>query len=86
MKKSVIMLFFICAGIVLGTFVGYVSKDVSFLSWLSYGMNFGMTSPLHLDLGVMTFTIGMTFSLNIAVIIFVSGMTFLGLRFISKRK
>ncbi len=71
MKFSFITLFFICAGIVIGCLVSVLTKDISSLSWLSFGMDFGLTSPLVLDLGVLTLTLGATFNLNVSVIVFV---------------
>lgn len=73
------MLFFVCAGIVFGSLVAHLSKSVEWLSWLSYGMEFGITSPFVLDLSVLTLTLGATFNLNIAIIIFVVASVFAGL-------
>ncbi len=70
MKRSFLVLLFVCAGIVLGSLVTELSKDISGLSWLAYGMNFGITSPLVLDLGVLTITLGATFHLTVSVILF----------------
>ena len=71
MKKSLVLLFFLCAGIVFGSLVAKLSANVSGLSWLTYGLSFGITSPLVIDLAIVTFTFGATFDLNISVIIFV---------------
>ena len=70
MKKTLIMVFFICSGIVLGSLTAILVKNVSFLSWLSFGLDFGITSPLVLDLSVLTLTFGATFRLTVAVVIF----------------
>ncbi|MBQ4065617.1 MAG: DUF4321 domain-containing protein [Clostridia bacterium] len=70
MKRSLIMLFFVCAGIVVGSLIAQVTANVNGLSWLNYGMAFGITSPLVLDLGVLTLTLGATFHLSISVILF----------------
>ncbi len=71
MKRSLILLFFLCVGVVFGSLLAKFAAGVSGLSWLAFGMNFGITSPLVIDLGVLTFTFGATFDLNISVIIFV---------------
>lgn len=71
MKKSLILLFFLCVGIVFGTLVAKLSAGVGGLSWLGYGLSFGITSPLVIDLAVFTFTFGATVELNISIIIFV---------------
>ena len=70
-KHKLFNLFLILIGIVVGTFVGNICKDVSFLSWLSYGMNFGMASPLVLDLNVIQLTFAVSLDLTLSVVIFV---------------
>ena len=70
MKRSLLILLFFCAGIVLGTLVARLADGISGLSWLAFGMDFGITSPLVLDLGVLSLTVGATFELSVAVIIF----------------
>jgi len=71
MKRSLYCLFLVCAGIVIGTLVAALTKDVAALSWLSYGLDFGLTSPFVLDLAVMKLTFGLSLTLNISVVIFV---------------
>ena len=39
------------------------------LWWLSYGQEFGLSSPLVLDLGVIKLTFAIAFKINIASII-----------------
>ncbi|MBQ8254386.1 MAG: DUF4321 domain-containing protein [Clostridia bacterium] len=72
MKNSLIVLFFICAGIVTGSLVAMLTANVNALSWLSYGLKFGLTDPFVLDLNVLQISFGLAFNLNISVIIFVS--------------
>lgn len=57
------------AGIVLGSFIGHLSQNVSWLSFLAYGKTFGLESPVVLNLGVMILTFGLTIDINIASII-----------------
>lgn len=57
------------SGIVLGGFLGYLCRNISFLSWLNYGQTFGLSSPVVLDLGIIILTFGMTITINIASII-----------------
>lgn len=84
MKRLLILLFFICSGIVVGSLVAQLTSDVSGLSWLSYGMSFGLTTPFVLDLRVMTLTLGIAFTLNISVILFTLLFLCLGL-FVARR-
>ena len=72
-KRNLVFLLLILAAIVLGSVVADLVRGVSGLSWLSYGISFGIGSgnPLVLDLYVLTLTFGLAFSVNIAQIIFI---------------
>lgn len=70
MKNSLIILFFVCSGVVVGSLVAELTSKIQGLSWLSYGLNFGLTEPFILNLSVLKLTLGATFNLNISVIIF----------------
>lgn len=70
MKKTLILLLFICSGLVIGYFVSDLTSSVSWLKWLSYGLNFGMTSPVTVDLNIISLTFGASFRLNLCIIIF----------------
>ena len=63
--------FLVLVGIVVGTFVGYICKGVNALSWLAYGVDFGLESPLVLDLGILQLTFGISINLTLSVVIFV---------------
>ena len=63
------LLILMLCGLVIGGFIGMLTKDISWLSWLSYGQSFGLSSPLVLDLGVLVLTFGLTISINMASII-----------------
>lgn len=68
-KNGWTLLIILLSGIVLGGFLGKLAENVSFLSWLSYGNTFGLTSPIVLDLGIMVLTFGITITINLASII-----------------
>ena len=68
-KNWVILTVFLLAGIVIGGLLGELTKDVSFLSWLAYGKDFGLSNPITLDLGVIALTFGLMIKINIASII-----------------
>ncbi len=70
-KHKLFNLFLVLIGVVVGTFVAEIFEDVSFLSWLTYGMNFGMPSPLMLDLGVVQLTFAASINITLSVVIFV---------------
>ena len=55
----------ILAGIVIGGFIGNLFPS----TWLNYGQSFGLSSPLILDLGILSITFGLTINITIASII-----------------
>ena len=64
--KSVwILLVFILSGLVIGGLAG----NVSWLWWLSFEQEFGLESPIVLDLNILKLTFGLMFKINIASII-----------------
>ena len=72
-KSSVVLLILMLSGVVLGGFLGYLARDISWLSWLNYGQTFGLTgsngSALILELGVITLQFGLQIKITIASII-----------------
>ncbi len=73
-KNSWALFLLILAGIVLGGFIGYLAQDVSLLSWLNFGQEFGIggadsTDIVRLNLGVMVISFGLTIKITIASII-----------------
>ena len=70
-KKTIAFLFFLLAGIVLGTILGRVCADISFLSWLAYSLSVGIDTgrPVILDLVVFKLAFGFTMQVNAAQII-----------------
>ena len=68
-KRGWICILFILAGLVVGGLLGQLAEGIDFLWWFSYGQEFGMESPLVLDLSVFKLTIGLTININIASII-----------------
>lgn len=72
-KSSLVLLLLMLAGVVLGGFIGHLAKDISWLSWLNYGQNFGINaadgSAFVLNLGVLTLQFGLSIKITIASII-----------------
>ncbi len=64
-----IAILFILAGLVIGGLLGDLAARVDWLWWLSFGNEFGLQSPIVLDLGVLTLTFGLMIKINIASII-----------------
>ena len=68
-KNIWILLVFLLAGLVEGGLLGRLASSVSWLWWLSYEQEFGLQTPLVLDLNVLKLTFGLMFKINIASII-----------------
>ena len=68
-KSIWILILFIFSGLVLGGLIGELTKNVSGLWWLGYGQEFGLESPLILNLSVLKLTFAIMFKVNIASII-----------------
>lgn len=79
MRKSFWLNFFlICAGIVVGAMVAEMTAGVPYLSWLSYGLDFGTETPFVLNLNVLRLTVGISVKITISTIIFVALSLVLG--------
>ncbi len=68
-KNIWILIIFILCGIVVGGLLGELASSVDFLWWLGYGQSFGLSTPITLDLSVISITFGLMFKINIASII-----------------
>lgn len=68
-KSVLILIVFILAGLVVGGLIGELTKGIDFLWWLGYSQEFGLTSPVELDLSIIKLTFAISFRLNIASII-----------------
>ncbi len=68
-KNNWVLVIILLCGIVLGGYIGTLTSKVPFLTWLSYGNTFGLTSPVVLDLGILVLTFGLTIHINLASIV-----------------
>lgn len=68
-KNNWALFLMILAGIVIGGFIGWLTKDIAFLSWLNYGQSFGLAEPIVLDLGIIVLTFGLTIKITIGGIL-----------------
>lgn len=67
-KSTWVLIMLVLIGAVLGSFIGNLAAGSS-LSWLNYGKTFGLTSPIVLDMAVLTLTFGLTIHFSIATIL-----------------
>ena len=68
-KNFWILLVFLLSGLVIGGLLGELANKVSWLWWLSYGQEFGLASPVTLDLSILKLTFSFLIKINIASII-----------------
>ncbi len=68
-KSIWILVIFILSGLVVGGLLGEIATKIDFLWWLGYGEEFGLQSPIVLDLNIVKITFGLMFKVNIASII-----------------
>ena len=68
-KNRWLLLVFLLAGLVIGGLLGKLASNVSWLWWLSYEQEFGLESPIVLDLNVLKLTFGLMLKINVASII-----------------
>lgn len=68
-KNSWALFLLVLAGIVIGSFIADATSGVSFLSWLNYGQQFGLTDPLKLNLGVLVLTFGLSVRITLGSIL-----------------
>lgn len=69
-NRSIAFIFFLLAGIVIGTVVGKLCAGVSFLSFLAYTVNVGLPAETAvIDLIVCKITFGFELSVNAAQIL-----------------
>ena len=68
-KNIWILLIFILSGLVIGGLLGELANQIEWLKWMAFGQEFGLESPIVLNLGVLTLTFALMVKINIASII-----------------
>lgn len=86
-RNTIMFFVFLLGAVVVGGLISYLTQDIPFLSWLSYGQDFGLgnETPLNLDLGILQLTFGVGLNLNIAVIICITLSMIMYGRFYGRR-
>lgn len=75
MKRAIVIIFCIL-GMVVGLAIGESVASVSYLSWLNYGGEIGIKTPVVIDLAFLQFTIGFWIKVTVGGMI---GMVSFGL-------
>ena len=68
MRSKTITVIVVLIGLVLGSFIGEVASQVSFLSWLNYGQSVGIPN-FAIDLYSLQFNMGITLNCTISSIL-----------------
>ncbi len=68
-KNSWALFLLMLTGVVLGGFIGELTKGIAGLNWLSFGQSFGFAEPIVLNLGILVITFGLTIKITIASIV-----------------
>ena len=68
-KNAWILIIFILSGLVIGGLIGDIATKIDFLNWLSYGQEFGLETPIVLNLSIIKLTFACMIKINIASII-----------------
>ncbi len=71
-------LFLILVGVVIGSMAAEITVGVPWLSWLSYGLEFGTESPLILDLSLLRLTFGISVKITVSMVLFIALSLLLG--------
>ncbi len=79
MKKNFLFLFYLLAGILVGSLIASVCAGVPFLSWLAYAgeIGFAADNPARLDLIILVLRFGFSLRVSIAQILCVGFAIFL---------
>ncbi len=81
-KNNWALFLLLLTGIVVGSFLGHLAKDISFLEWLNYGMNFAIGDPSNnnivtLDLSVLVLHFGFRLKVTIGSVIGAAAAVFI---------
>jgi uncharacterized protein DUF4321 len=72
-KNSWALFLLILSGIVIGGLIGYLVKDIPYLSWLNYGKEFSIgganSGIIRLDLDMLIISFGLSIKISLASII-----------------
>ena len=67
-KKTFMFILFLIMGILIGSVIAMLCKNVSFLSWLALGetIGVGIPDPISIDLAIVTLAFGFSININVA--------------------
>lgn len=73
-KNNWALFLLILAGIVIGSFISHLTKDMKYLSWLNYGLDFAIGDKsnnhiISLDLAVIVIKFGLQIKVTVGSVI-----------------
>jgi len=68
-KNIWILLIFLLSGIVIGGLIANLAANVSWLSWISYGEEFGTSGPIGIDLSILKLSFELRMKITVASIV-----------------
>jgi len=68
-RHAINLFILLLAGMIIGGFIGHYMGQYPQFSFLNYGKEFGMDTPVTLELGIIRLVLGITININIAGII-----------------
>ena len=68
-KNVWILLVLLLSGIVIGGLIASLATNVSWLSWLAYGEEFGTNGPLGVDLSILKLSFELRLKIKVASIV-----------------
>ncbi len=80
-KNKWALFLLILSGVVLGSFIGYLVKDISFLSWLNFGFDFAIGKPdggniISVSLGDIAVQFGLRIKISVGSIFGIAAAVF----------
>jgi hypothetical protein len=81
-KNYWVLFLLILLGIVAGSFLGYLTREIKFLNWLNYGIDFSIgnskeTSVVTLNLGALVINFGLRLKITVGSILGVIASIFI---------
>ncbi len=70
-KNTLILVFLVLAAIVLSALVGTLTKDISFLKWLTWGDSIGFDT-VNLDLSIIDLSFSFHMQVNVLQVVFIA--------------
>ena len=70
-KSTLILIFLLLAGFVIGGLIAHVTANILFLQWLGFGMPIAINggAPVAIDLAIFKISFGFSMNINVAEVV-----------------